>query len=96
MFLVSLILNKHFVLIKTISHSILFNSSYDTTIVFFFQLYDRLNLLSQFTADNETNAVCKGPLTKKTDSFPQAVVIANRFLDRDWSLSKKAHYLSML
>lgn len=36
MFLVSLILNKHFALIKkTISHSILSNSSYDPTIVFF-------------------------------------------------------------
>lgn len=105
MFLVSLILNKHFVLIKTISHSILSNSFYDPTIVFFFQLYDLLNLLSQFTADTVcmvvcsnigTNAVCKGPLTKKTDSFPQAVIIANRFANRDWALSKKAHYLSML
>lgn len=107
MFLVSLILNKHFVLIKkTISHSILSNSSYDPTIVFFFfQLCDLLNLLSQFTADSVcmvvcsyigTNAVCQGPLTKKTDSFPRAVIIPNRFSDRDWSLSKKAHYPSML
>lgn len=65
---------------------------------FFLQLYDLLNLLSQFTADSVcmavcsnigTNAVCKGPPTKKTDSFPQAVFIANRFSNRDWSLSKK-------
>lgn len=97
MFLVSLILNKHFVLIKNYFplHPFQFFLWYHHCF-FFFQLYDRLNLLSQFTADNETNAVCKGPLTKKTDSFPQAVIIANRFLDRDWSLSKEAHYLSML
>lgn len=72
---------------------------------FFFQLYDLLNLLSQFTADSVCmvvwsyigkNAAGKGPLTKKTDSFPQAVIIADRFSDSDWSLSKTAYYLSML